>query len=182
MSTDIQRALAARAEAARRVVMQAAVLKALKQVHDEDRAALTEDMARGDKITTHDTAGTSLGTVSYSDPKPKARVTDRELFTGHVAGDRPDEIGFKITDLAAAVGVLEEVAPHLLAPAVPSHIEAEYTRAAEGGQDVPGVTVTTGAPVLSCRPSQTGKAAADELIGGSAELTAPRAIEGADND
>lgn len=165
-----------RNDQAARIIVQSAVLKELKAVHDADRADLKDDMDRGDKITGH-AGDTSLGSVSYSDPKPKAKVTDRDLLIGHVAGERPDDVGFRITDIDAAIAVLEDVAPHLLAPALPQHIEAEYLRAAEAGDTVPGVEVTTGAPVLSVRPAAEGKRVAAELIAADPALSAQKELE-----
>ncbi|MCJ7859236.1 hypothetical protein [Corynebacterium kalidii] len=178
MST-MKELLAQRNARARRVVLQSAVLKELKARHDEDRAELQADMERGEKITAR-TDDQSLGTVSYSDPKPKARVTDRAALLGHVAEDAPGRIGLRITDMPRALALLEADYPELVEPALSSQDEAHYLRAAEKGESIPGVEVATGAPVMSVRPSQAGKDAATELVAGNRALTAQAELEAGD--
>ncbi|WP_291478456.1 hypothetical protein [Corynebacterium sp.] len=178
MST-MKELLAQRNAQARRVVLQAAVLKELKARHDADRAELQADMERGEKITARSDEQ-SIGTVSYSDPKPKARVTDRAALLGHVAKDAPGRIGLRITDVPRALALLEADYPELVEPALSSQDEAQYLRAAEKGEDIPGVEVSTGSPIMSVRPTQAGKDAAAELVEGNRALTAPAELEAGD--
>lgn len=177
--TTMKELLKQRNDKARRVVLQSAVLKELKARHDEDRAELQADMERGEKITA---AGetVSLGTVSFSDPKPKARVTDKAALLGHVAAESPGRVGLRITDMARALAVLEADYPDLVEPALSSQDEAQYLRAAEKGEEVPGVEVSTGSPVMSVRPSAAGKDAAAELVAGNRALTAQVELEAGD--
>ncbi|MGP9720927.1 MULTISPECIES: hypothetical protein [unclassified Corynebacterium] len=175
----IQEALALRQANADRVVLQSAVLKELKARHDEDRARLQEDMSRGEKLTAR-ADDASLGTVSYSDPKPKATVTDRAALLGHVAETQPDAIGLRITNMPAALAVLEEHAPEVLEPALEQHVEAQCLRDALGGEQVPGVEVSTGSPVMSVRASQAGKDAAAALVAGSLALAVQQELEAGD--
>lgn len=177
--TTMKELLKQRNALASRVVLQSAVMKELKARHDEDRAELQADMERGEKITA---AGetVSLGTVSFSDPKPKARVTDRAALLGHVAEDAPGRIGLRITDMPRALALLEADYPELVEPALSSQDEAHYVRAAEKGEEVPGVEVSTGSPVMSVRPSAAGKDAAAELVAGNRALTAQVELEAGD--
>lgn len=177
--SKIQEILAQRNARARRVVLQSAVLKELKDRHDEDRAELQSDMERGEKITAR-SDDQSLGTVSFSDPKPKARVADRAALLGHVAEDAPERIGLRITDMPRALALLEADYPELVEPALSSQDEAHYLRAAEKGESIPGVEVSTGAPVMSVRPAQAGKDAAAELVAGNRALTAQAELEAGD--
>ena len=177
--SDLQKALEYRQHLADRTVAEAALLKVLKEKHDESRAKIEGLLNRGEKITGRH-GGTSLGSVSFSDPKPKGTVTDRALLLGHVAGVAPEQIGLKITDVDAAIAVLEEHAPGLLAPALSAQDEAHWVRRAEAGEPVPGVTVTTGDPRMSIRPSTAGKALMAELL---TELPVMQlAIEAAPNE
>lgn len=177
--SDLQKALDYRQDLANRTVAEAAVLKVMKEQHDKGRSELEGLMGRGEKLTGR-WADTSLGSVSFSDPKPKGAVTDRELLLGHVAGVAPEQIGLKITDMDAALAVLEEHAPGLLAPALSPQDEAQWVRRAEAGEPVPGVTVTTGDPRMSIRPSTAGKALMAELL---TELPVMQlAIEAAPNE
>lgn len=177
--TTMKELLKQRNDKARRVVLQSAVLKELKARHDEDRAELQADMERGEKITA---AGetVSLGTVSFSDPKPKAKVTDKAALLGHVSEDAPGLIGLRITDIDRALAVLEREAPDLVEPALSAQDENVYLKLAEKGEDIPGVEVTVGKPVMSVRPSQAGKDAAAELVDGNRALTAQKELEGTD--
>lgn len=176
--TTMKELLAQRNGQAQRLVMQSAVMKRLKEIHDADRASMVEDMDRGDKVTAR-SGDQSLGTVSYSDPKPKARVTDKAALMGHVAGEAPEKIGLRVTDMDAALAVLEEHAPDLVEAALSPQVEAEYLRAAEKGESVPGVEVSVGKPVLSIRPAQAGKDAAAELVAGTPQLALS---EGSDDE
>lgn len=168
-----------RNDRAARVVLQSAVLKELKAVHDEDRAELQDDMERGEKITGR-AGDDSLGTVSYSDPKPKARVVDKAALLAHIAADDPDQIGLRITDIDVALAYLEEHLPSIVEPAVSPQVEAQYTRAAESGETIPGVEVTTGKPVLSVRPAAAGKKAAAELVQADRALSAQKELGAGD--
>lgn len=160
---DLQKALDYRQDLANRTVAEAAVLKVMKEQHDKGRAELEGLMGRGEKLTGR-WADTSLGSVSFSDPKPKGTVTDRELLLGHVAGENPEQIGLRITDVDAALAVLEEHAPGLLTPALSPQDEAQWVRRAEAGEPVPGVTVSTGDPRMSIRPTVAGKALMAEMM------------------
>lgn len=176
---DLQKALDQRQKLADVAVFEAALMKAMKPQHDLSRDKITDLMGRGEKLTGR-WGKASLGSVSFSDPKPKGTITDREMLLGHVAGESPEQIGLKITDVDAAIAVLEEHAPGLLAPALSPQDEAQWVRRAEAGEPVPGVTVSTGEPRLSIRPTPGGVKIAAAVLG---ELPVMQlAIEEADDE
>lgn len=145
-----------------RLIMQAAILKALKAEHDRLRAEVATELDPGDKKAPR-IDGVKIGTVTMSDPDPEAVVTDQAALTSWIHEHRPDlvrerPVRINPDRMAEAVKVLEQHAPDLLLPdayEVPEWALAQAVREAMGDGLVPdGVDFRAKSPVLSVRPGK----------------------------
>jgi hypothetical protein len=138
--------------------------------YEDARAKAAAEMHRGDRVIARSPLDDAkIGAVSMSDPKAAATVTDSAALLEWMAEHYPDTVttGYEV---AASdhelVGLLFEHAPHLLRrvrkldPKAVAEIR-RYSAAVgtpigpSGEADIPGVTVTIPAPVVSCRPDES---------------------------
>lgn len=101
-----------------RVTILSDLAKAVGALKEAHRSELYRRMARGSKSTAFDPADAlcSLGTVSLSNPKPEAYVTDADAFDAFCRVRHPDKIErwVEYTDHDAVAALVAEHAPHLL--------------------------------------------------------------------
>lgn len=159
---------------------------------DQRKTAAATLMARGDRATArtdHDGRDVKLGTVTKTDPKRAARVTDRDAVEAwcaqHVTGAAVVDV--EIADEAAAKAVLQEHAPHLLVdvPRVADWAVTAQLRRAEADDAAgreptpPGIVVEQGTPTVSVRPSPEARDLVFDLIRrGVISLDTPLALPG----
>jgi hypothetical protein len=132
------------------------------------KAVVGGGFAAGDKRTYRSVVGdTKLGTVYRSDPDPEWQVVDRDALYAHLRQDRNNVETFaEILDEQAAIHVLREHAPHLLAEIERvdlAAVDAALDRARRGEQ-VPGVEKVKPEGVLSVRPDKNAGAAIERMV------------------
>lgn len=143
------------------------------------RTELADALTNGDRIqvSAPDDPELDLGMVLRTKPKGSASITDQAAFTAWMAAAYPDRVerAATVVDPAAAIEVLSEHAPHLVAltavvaPWAESEVLTCTTRAKEpcgpGGElDVPGVTYEPPRPgVVTVKLSEDGPAVIEQL-------------------
>ncbi len=169
-----------------RLILQAALLKALKGEHDKLRVEAVESLEPGDKKAPR-YRGMKIGTVSLSDPDPEVIVTDRDALDEWVRERRPDlvterEPRVDPDRMSEAVGILRRHAPELVLPG--ESVVEDWARvsaardAVEDGELPPGVDLREKSPVLSVRPDKATGAVVRQFLESSGLL----AIEGGESD
>lgn len=164
------------AELAARAAVLADLAKYVGEQRDRHKAELASRMPAGSKITgRHPLDETlSLGTVTMSDPKPQAYVTDRDTYEAWCRATYPDQIDTWIEidpQDAEVIAVLREHAPHLVIvhSSVPAAIlEKGLERAAK--EDVPGTKRAPGRPVLSVRATANARTVVRSMVAASPVL------------
>lgn len=129
--------------------------------------AARDYFTQGDRLTVRDLdTGEKLGTVSMSDPDPKAEIVDRDAFVAHMAATFPAVVD-EVTVLRDgvendAMDVLREHAPHLLETRQQVTVQGEKAAlelATRPDSDpIPGVEVRWPRGVVSTRLSTDGRA------------------------
>lgn len=154
------------------LALRVAALKVVKEFtagkYEEARAEIAKTMGRGDRLMARSPLDDSkIGAVSMSDPKPTAKVTNESALMAWLAQHYPEHIhnGYEINATTEQVTrVLFEHAPHLLQKVrrIKPDVLSSITKASAalgqpvgpGGEaDVPGITVETPDPVVSCKPA-----------------------------
>lgn len=164
---------------ATRGVMLKALADHVNREHRYVRKELADRMARGDRLTARDGA-TKLGSVSLSDPKPVAAVTDEDAFRDYLTVKYGDEVTTTVVlgDVAEIAAALQDAGHEDLftvVEVVPDWVRENALRdALVPGATVPGVAVTVPDPVLTTRTEQAAVDAVKAAITSSGVL----AIEG----
>lgn len=154
-----------------RAVIVKQLAKTIAKYGDDIKIELDKRLNKGDKKTAHTPAGDKLGTVSVSDPEPKAEVVDVEQFEAWIREHHADDLdvvfGFGPADVVAAV--LAEHAPDLLTreTAIPTWLRANCLRLAVN-RDIPGTRKVRPVGVVSIRPNALAEEIVRELLAGSA--------------
>lgn len=156
-----------------KLLLQTAVVKALREIVDETRVLAQSELDAGDMKRPR-----GLGSVSMSEPALKASVTDDDLFTEHCVATGDVNVSVGITGpLEEVLPVLVEHAPHLIGETfhLPDWLIRNQLKKAEAGETIPGVTVTETDPRLMVRTKPEAMAEASRILAGT-----PLAIEEGD--
>lgn len=133
-------------------------------------------LPRGTKLTAIDPeSGIDYGTVSVSNPKPEAYVTDKAEFEKWCRTTYPDHVDTwtEFSDYEAAVAVVAQHAPHLLIVhnSVPGTVqETALVRAAS--EEVPGTVRQQPPGVVMVRPNEHAAKLVQQMLE-SASLRLP---------
>jgi hypothetical protein len=165
------------------LVLRVGALKAIKEyvnvAYDQAREEIAAVMRRGDRLTARSPLDdTKIGSVSLTDPKPVARVSDMAALTVWLVENYPDLVAdvyeVNATDEQVRALVFEHKPEWLtrkqrVDPRVLQQIRERSATAGEavgptGELDVPGVAVETPAPVVTCRPTADALDAVAALI------------------
>jgi hypothetical protein len=150
--------------------------KYIKEQRDRHKIELYQRLRPGSKVTgRHPLDDTlSLGTVTMSDPKPEAFVTNRDEFEKYCRETWPEkiEVWTEIDpDNEEVIEVLQRYAPHLVTvhSSVPNTVkERALDRATR--EDVPGTKRANRAPVLSVRATANARTVVQSMIAASPVL------------
>lgn len=156
-----------------KLILQTAVVKQLKSIVDATRAAAEAELEQGDMKRPR-----GLGSVSLSEPKKHAQVTNDEAFTRHCIETGDANVSVSITGpLEEVLAVLAEHAPHLIGDThhLPDWLIKRELDYAENGELIPGVTVTESEPRLLVRTKPEAMDEALQILAGT-----PLALEGGD--
>lgn len=164
-------------------VLKVAALKVVKEFtatrYDEAREEIAKLMTKGDRKTARSPLGdVKIGSVTLSDPKATASITDLDALTAWLKEHYPEHFvgGYEINATSEQLmRVLFEHAPELLRKVrrVDPKVLKELTTSAAalgspvgpGGEaDVPGITVETPAGVVSCTPDKVAALPAIEEL------------------
>lgn len=120
-----------------------------------------ERWAKGSTLPARNGQDVKLGRVTKSDPKPVARVTDREAFEAYVYAEHPGEL-----DTVVTLGEVGEILPILIDAGrtdlftedtvIPAALIARLEKAALT-QPIPGITVRFPEGVVSAAPAEAAK-------------------------
>jgi hypothetical protein len=165
------------------LVLRVAALKSVKDYvcdqYDDARAELDKAMNEGDRLTARSPLdGGKLGTVTKTEPKPSARVSDEQALVDWLAEHYPEALVVRYKVVASEEQLrrlLFEHAPELLSQyrrPDPEMVRELLANAANFGQpvgpsgeaDVPGVVVETGPPVVRCNTTPQSLSAVLALI------------------
>ena len=156
-----------------KLILQTAVVKQLKAITDETRAAAQDALEPGDMKRPR-----GLGSVSLSEPGVKAKVVDDDAFAAHCEGTGEATVSVAITGpIEEVLAVLDEHAPHLICEKtyLPDWLIKQELAKAEAGETVPGVEVSETAPRLIVRTKDEAMKEAAAILAGT-----HLAIEGGD--
>ncbi len=161
------------------LVLKVAALKVISaftaERYDEARREIATVMERGDrKIARSPIDNSKIGAITLSDPKPTAQVTDLNALTAWLAEHYPDSLvmAYEVCGSEEQVRrVLFEHAPEMLRKVKKVRpgdlLDLRQTAAmvgrpmGPGGEvDMPGITVGTPSPVVSCKPDDANALAA----------------------
>lgn len=160
-----------------RLATLAVVSGATRQLYNDAHSNTT--MEAGSKVTVRSPIdGARIGTVSMSDPDPKARIADERAFAEWAETTYPDDVewDFQVIGTHEQVAtVLYEHAPHLVKriAKVTPHLkkrvleDSNYTGVVvgPGGEaDVPGVVMDQGVPSLRVSPAKDALPAVLQLV------------------
>ena len=154
-----------------KLILQTAVVKQLKALTDETRAAAQDELEAGDMKRPR-----NLGSVSLSEPSLKAKVVDDDAFTAHCTTTGEATVSVAITGpIEEVLAVLNEHAPHLIGEKtyLPDWLIKQELDKAEAGETIPGVEVSETAPRLIVRTKDSAMREAAAILSGT-----PLAIEG----
>lgn len=150
-------------------------IKELEEIHEQQRDIIAEAMPPGSRLTAR-SGGAPIGTITMTEPSVKAKVTDKFQLLAFAQDDNPDSVVYRIEDIDAAIKVLEEYAPDLLAPDIPDFHLANLKRRAEAGETIPGIELVEGRSTLQIR-SEKAKGIAKEMLANQVEPAIRKEIE-----
>lgn len=153
-----------------KLLLQTAVVKQLKSITDETRAAVQAELEAGDMKRPR-----GLGSVSLSEPAVKAKVVDDAAFSAHCEATGEATVSVAITGpMEEVLAVLDEHAPHLIGDRtyIPDWLMKQELDRAEAGESVPGVELVESAPRLVVRTKDAAMVEAAQILSGT-----PLAIE-----
>ena len=141
-------------------IRQKALLDAGAEILKANRAQLVGSLDAGDRVAT------PVGKVNLTEPKDSAVIVDRDELDRFLMAEGKFQAVDEITELAQALRVLREHAPHLLhrVEVVPDWARHEAQERAKSGEGIPGIQVRPGTPVLQMRPDEATKAWAVEAM------------------
>jgi hypothetical protein len=156
--------------AAVRVAAMKAIKDEASRLYDVARALVDGQLDPGDRKRAVLPTGEEVGTISKSDPKPRAVVDDDAVLLAWAKSEAPDEVLIETTIDVAAGGMLiiewlRETHPHLLIESTvvrDSFVSALLGRVKQvdgmaidtsTGEVVPGIGFKTGTPSVSVRQS-----------------------------
>lgn len=148
-----------------KLLLQTAVVKALKSITDETRIAAQDALEPGDMKRPR-----GLGSVSLSEPALKAKVVDDDAFAAHCESTGEETVSVAITGaMEEVLAVLDEHAPHLIGEKtyLPDWLIKQELERAEAGQAVPGVEVSETAPRLVVRTKDAAMVEAAQILAGT---------------
>lgn len=143
------------------------------------RAEAQQAMGRGDRwMARSPIDGSKIGAVSYSDPKPKARVSDEPALNSWVEKNYPDRMVHELNVIGSdeeVKAVLYDHAPHLLKkvtapdPDLVRQVKTDSTELGapvgpSGEADVDGITVDTPEGAVSCKADPAAPGVVVELF------------------
>lgn len=115
--------------------------------------------------------GEKLGMIWRSDPDPQWKVTDREALHEHLSGFDgvlETSVGIAPEDMAEALAVIGDHAPHLLTLTTRVSAEAEQAALAQsvatGEAAAPGIERIQPAGVLTVKPDKAAGDAVERLV------------------
>ncbi|NKS77967.1 hypothetical protein GS539_19275 [Rhodococcus hoagii] len=164
---------------AHRVVMLKAFADVILDALNVDRDDMASRMAKGDRVTARD-GDVKLGSMSLSDPKPVAKVTDNAAFEDYLSikyGDEAERRFVWVIRRRSVRRLLNADRDDLfeVVETFPAWVrKAGVDDALIPGRTVPGVTVTVPPGVLSVRTADAAVEAVKSAITSSGVL----AIEG----
>lgn len=147
----------------------------LKALLDEVQVELTAvktvaagRWAKGSTLPARSPDDVKLGRVTKSDPKPVARITDRDAFERYVYAEHADEV-----DTVIVLGDVGEILPILIAAGredlftavqkIPDSLVARLEKRALS-VDVPGITVRKPEGVVSAAPAGAAREMVRRLL------------------
>lgn len=148
-----------------KLILQTAVTKHLKAITDQTRAIVEAELEAGDMKRPR-----GLGSVSLSEPAPKASVIDNDAFTAHCTATGEATVSVAITGpIEEVLAVLDEHAPHLIGERtyLPDWLIKQELEKAENGETVPGVEVSETAPRLIVRTKDEAMKEAAYILAGT---------------
>lgn len=168
------------ADLAYRAVMLRTLASAVMDEQKRVTAELGKRVPQGDRRTARD-GKTKLGSVSITDPKPVARVTDEAAFQDYLSVKYGDEVSttVELGDPAEICAVLADHGHDDLYRVVetfPEYVRANALRDALV-RDVPGVTVTTPDGVVQVRPAEPAKQLVRDMLAGTALIALEGGVE-----
>jgi hypothetical protein len=165
------------------LALKVGALKAIKDyataAYDQAREEIAEAMRRGDRLTARSPLDDSkIGSVSMTDPKPVARVSDMTALTAWLSENYPDlvtdsyEVNATTDQITALVFEHRPEWLHRKQRVDPRIVQQIRERSAAvgapvgpmGEADVPGIAVETSDPVVSCKSAPGALDAVAALI------------------
>lgn len=143
----------------RRVIAAKLVADELKNIEKAAKAEAVKlsEATGATTFTVKDDDGTKLGTVSVSDGKKTAKVSDESALLAWVKANRPDQLRYVVEP--AYIDALKKLA-----------VEHGSAVDKDTGEVIPGIEVTEGDPFASARPTAEAKALMHDLLAGSSLL------------
>lgn len=136
--------------------------RAFKELYDTEKATIVEQLEEGERRIAK-VNGVKLGSASKGDARRRAEVTDIHALLAE-ALHRQMELKYRITDLPAAIAVLQTHAPELIEPTLSEQDFAYLLKSAEGGETIPGITVRETPATARLTVSKEAKAAMREEV------------------
>ena len=157
-----------REEAARLLATQQAILAEAKTIVEHGRTILAAQMHPGERI------GDDTGFCTLTKPSDVATVVDTNQLHTFLLAEGTAEYRPSIVNEADAIEVLAQHAPHLVevSAVVPGWAVEAAKKRAVAGENIPGVSVRPGKPVLQVRPSEAVKVSAREALAAGRVLDA----------
>lgn len=138
-----------------------ALIDAADAVVKEDRKALAEAIAVGERIGDPD-----VGYASMTNPADVVVVVDQEELDHFLTLEGKAVTHTRVTDEAEAIKVLREHAPHLLADdtGIPEYEHTAAKGRAKAGENIPGIALRKGNSSLRLTPSKAVKEWAQNVV------------------
>ncbi len=147
------------------------LLLAQKAILDEGKAIYdaTRVRVKGLLKPSERRSGGDYGFASLSKESEVVEVGDREQLHAFLRAEGNVRVVEDITDTTEAIEVLKVYAPHLVRSVerVPGWAETEAIARVKNGENIPGVLVRAGVPVLSVRVSDAGKVLGRKIMSGA---------------
>lgn len=164
-------------------VLRTAALKVVadyaQSCYNQARAEMAATMEKGDRLTARSPLdGSKLGSVSKTDPKPVALITDEKAFTEWMLANYPDSVAYDFDVIGGdqeVKAVLFEHAPELLrrktipSPELVKRIRHDSIQLGtpigpNGEAEIDGLEVKIPEGDVRCRPEEGALVAVIELF------------------
>lgn len=157
---------------ANRIVLLKTLLDLLTAEFRDAKELAAQRYLKGASIPARTDTDLKLGKVSKSDPKPTVTVVDEQVFDAWIRAEYPDKLHMdvEITDLAQVLAILVELDRHDLIKqsyVVPEWLRSNMLAAALTGREIPGLTVTRPAGVVSATSGPAAEQLVRRLLSGS---------------